>query len=73
MRKKKKKDTWQFSGFFPLGDIPAVFSAEPPADLVAKIDQLDPMEEVPVLDDDVIASSRRELTHARLRHFMMAN
>ncbi|KAJ3494219.1 hypothetical protein NLG97_g4220 [Lecanicillium saksenae] len=74
--KKGKKASWlnwQFSGFFPHGDIPAVFNAEPPADVVSKIDQLDPLDAVPVLEDDVIASSRRELTQARLRRSMMAN
>lgn len=74
-RRTKKSSwlSWQFSGFFPHGDIPAVFKAEPPADLVSKIDQLDPLDEVPVLEDDVIASSRRELTQARLRRSTMAH
>ncbi|OAQ97080.1 hypothetical protein LLEC1_03846 [Akanthomyces lecanii] len=74
-RRTKKPSwlSWQFAGFFPHGDIPAVFNAEPPADLVSKIDQLDPLEEVPVLEDDVIASSRRELTQARLRRSTMTH
>ncbi|KAJ6782724.1 hypothetical protein PWT90_04994 [Aphanocladium album] len=74
--KKGKKASWlswQFSGFFPHGDIPAVFNAEPPADILSKIDQLDPLDAVPVLEDDVIASSRPELTQARLRRSMMVN
>lgn len=65
--------SWQFSGFFPHGDIPAVFNAELPMELAAKIDELDPLEEVPVLEDDVIANSRGELSQARLRREMMAS
>ncbi len=71
--KKASWLSWGFAGFFPHGDIPAVFNAEPPADLVSKIDQLDPLQEVPVLEDDMIAGSRREFTQARLRRSMMAN
>lgn len=75
-RPKKTKASWlhwQFSGFFPHGDVRAVFNAELPAEVVSKIDELDPLDAVPVLEDDVIASSRRELTQARLRRSMMAN
>lgn len=77
IRSKRMKKTswlsWQFSGFFPHGDLSTVFNAEPPAELVDKIDQLDPLDEVPVLEDDVITSSRPEVTKARLRRSMMTH
>lgn len=75
LKKGKKKSwfSWQFSGFFPHGDIRAVFTADPPEALLNKIEQLDPLEEVPVLEDDVMANSHPEVSQARLRRSMMAS
>ena len=69
---KKSWLGWNFTGFSPHGDIQAVFKAEPPPDIADKIDRLDPLDEVPVLEDDVVTKSHADVPQARLRRAMMA-
>lgn len=64
--------SWKFTGFSPHGDIQAVFKADPPLDISDKIDQLDPLEEVPVLEDDMVANLQIEVPQGRLRRSTMA-
>jgi hypothetical protein len=69
--KKNSLFNWQFSGFSPHGDVQAVFKAQPPQAISDRIDELDPLEEVPVLEDDVVSKSHPEVTQERLRRLMM--
>ncbi|CAG9981285.1 unnamed protein product [Clonostachys byssicola] len=71
---KKEKSSWAklvFTGFWPHGDINAVLKADPPPELIAQLERLDPIKEISVLEDDLIAEAQHEVTHAKLRRAMM--
>ncbi|KAJ6443790.1 nonselective cation channel [Purpureocillium lavendulum] len=54
-RRKRPSKTWRFTGFSPHGDIQAVFETPLPEEVSDFIEMLDPMNEVPVLEDDVMS------------------
>ncbi|KAG5934636.1 hypothetical protein E4U59_006077 [Claviceps monticola] len=58
---------WRFTGFSPHGDIYAVFTAGLPDHVSRKIDLLDPVEDVPVLEDDVMSTLSGDVPRSRLR------
>ncbi|KAI8676335.1 hypothetical protein NCS56_00520900 [Fusarium sp. Ph1] len=70
-RNKKSWFGWQFTGFSPHGDVQAVFKANPPSYMSNKINQLDPLDNIPVLEADVVATSQAEVSQARLRRATM--
>lgn len=70
-RNKKSWFGWQFTGFSPHGDVQAVFKANLPSYMSNKINQLDPLDDIPVLEADVVATSQAELSQARLRRAVM--
>ncbi|KAG5929688.1 hypothetical protein E4U53_002396 [Claviceps sorghi] len=58
---------WRFTGFSPHGDIHAVFTAALPDDVSRQMDLLDPVEDVPVLEDDVMSTLSADVPRSRLR------
>ena len=72
-KRKSALRSWHFAGFSPHGDIQAVFRAGPPPEILDKIDELDPLDAVPVLEDDVIAETRADVSIAHLRRRMMTS
>ncbi|RSL51152.1 hypothetical protein CEP54_011553 [Fusarium duplospermum] len=70
-RNKKSWFGWHFTGFSPHGDVRAVFKANPPPYMSENINQLDPLEEIPVLEADVVATSQAAVSQARLRRATM--
>lgn len=58
---------WHFTGFSPHGDIHAVFEAPLPEEVSRKIDLLDPVDDVPVLEDDVMSTLSGDVPRSRLR------
>lgn len=62
---------WHFAGFSPHGDIQAVFRALPPPAIADRISELDPLDEVPVLEDDMVAKTRVDTQRAELRRSAM--
>ncbi|RSL62439.1 hypothetical protein CEP53_004792 [Fusarium sp. AF-6] len=70
-RNKKSWFGWQFTGFSPHGDIKAVFRANLPLYMSNKINQLDPLDETPVLEADVVTTSQADVSQARLRRATM--
>ncbi|KAG5983437.1 hypothetical protein E4U55_008145 [Claviceps digitariae] len=58
---------WRFTGFSPHGDILAVFTAALPDHVSRRIDLLDPVEDVPVLEDDVMSTLSADVPRSRLR------
>ncbi|KAK2592184.1 hypothetical protein QQS21_010103, partial [Conoideocrella luteorostrata] len=58
---------WRFTGFSPHGDIHAVFTAAVPDDVSRMIDLLDPVDDVPVLEDDVMSTLSGDVPTSRLR------
>lgn len=66
-RNKRSFFNWQFTGFSPHGDIHAVFTTPLPDELSQKIDQLDPVGDVPVLEDDVVSILSADMSRSRLR------
>ncbi|KAM6536430.1 hypothetical protein FALCPG4_002435 [Fusarium falciforme] len=70
-RNKKSWFGWQFTGFSPHGDVQAVFKANPPSYMSDKINQLDSLDDIPVLEADVVATSQAEVSQARLRRATM--
>ncbi|KND89680.1 hypothetical protein TOPH_05616 [Tolypocladium ophioglossoides CBS 100239] len=71
-RDKPSLLSWHFTGFSPHGDIQAVFKVPLPADISDKIDELDPVEEVPVLEDDVMSRLSADIPRSRLRRSRMS-
>jgi hypothetical protein len=57
---------WHFTGFSPHGDIHAVFTAPLPQEVADAIDLLDPVDDVPVLEDDVMSTLSGDVSR-RLR------
>ncbi|RTE79091.1 hypothetical protein BHE90_006407 [Fusarium euwallaceae] len=70
-RNKKSWFGWQFTGFSPHGDVKAVFRANLPMYMSNKINQLDPLDEIPVLEADVVTTSQADVSQARLRRVTM--
>lgn len=64
---KKTLVKWQFTGFSPHGDIQAVFDAQPPIDISDTIDALDPLSEVPILEDDLMPTVSGDMPRSKLR------
>ncbi|CAM1501803.1 Fc.00g037870.m01.CDS01 [Cosmosporella sp. VM-42] len=64
---KKSLINWQFTGFSPHGDIQAVFKAAPPPNISDMIDQLDPLGEVPILEDDLMPRMSGDMPRSKLR------
>ncbi|KID78793.1 Calcium channel YVC1 [Metarhizium brunneum] len=58
---------WRFTGFSPHGDIQGVFTAPLPDDVSARIHLLDPVDDVPVLEDDVMSTLSGDVPRSRLR------
>lgn len=58
---------WHFTGFSPHGDIHAVFDAPLPDEVSTRIDLLDPVDDVPVLEDDVMSTLSGDVSRSRLR------
>ncbi|KAG8410853.1 hypothetical protein J3458_016610 [Metarhizium acridum] len=58
---------WRFTGFSPHGDIQAVFTAPLPDDVSTRIHLLDPVDDVPVLEDDVMSTLSGDVSRSRLR------
>ncbi|KHN94695.1 nonselective cation channel [Metarhizium album ARSEF 1941] len=58
---------WHFTGFSPHGDIQAVFTAPLPDEVALRIDLLDPVDDVPVLEDDVMSTLSGDVSRSRLR------
>ncbi|KAJ4312196.1 hypothetical protein N0V84_010062 [Fusarium piperis] len=73
LRNKKSWFGWHFTGFSPHGDVRAVFKANPPPYMSDNINQLDPLDEIPVLEADVVATSQAAVSQARLRRATMRN
>lgn len=71
LRNKKSWFGWHFTGFSPHGDVRAVFKANPPPYMSDNINQLDPLDEIPVLEADVVATSQAAVSQARLRRATM--
>lgn len=71
MKPRKSLIKWQFTGFSPHGDIQAVFKSVPPADITDIIDQLDPLGEVPILEDDLMPRASSEMPRLKLRRSSM--
>ena len=69
---KRTLFSWHFSGFSPHGDIHGVFKTPLPDDFVQKMDFLDPMSDVPVLEDDVMSCISGELPRSRLRRPLLS-
>ncbi|RSL53693.1 hypothetical protein CEP51_014849 [Fusarium floridanum] len=70
-RNKKSWFGWQFTGFSPHGDVKAVFRANLPMYMSNKVNQLDPLDEIPVLEADVVTTSQADVSQARLRRATM--
>ncbi|RMJ16193.1 hypothetical protein CDV36_004128 [Fusarium kuroshium] len=70
-RNKKSWFGWQFTGFSPHGDVKAVFRANLPMYMSNKINQLDPLDEIPVLEADIVTTSQADVSQARLRRATM--
>ena len=58
---------WQFTGFSPHGDIQAVFQSTPPFDISDTIEALDPLSEVPILEDDLMPATSGDMPRSQLR------
>ncbi|KAK4086782.1 hypothetical protein Purlil1_8947 [Purpureocillium lilacinum] len=71
-RPKRPSRSWRFTGFSPHGDIQAVFETPLPEEVSDFIDILDPMSEVPVLEDDVMSRLSGDVPRSRLRRSRMS-
>ncbi|KAI5464049.1 hypothetical protein BGZ63DRAFT_502840 [Mariannaea sp. PMI_226] len=69
----KKPSKWQFMSFSPYGDVQAVFKAAPPPDIADTIEQLDPLSEVPILEDDLMPTMMGDNPRSKLRRWRMLN
>lgn len=69
----KRPSKWQFMGFSPYGDVQAVFRAAPPPDIADVIEQLDPIAEVPILEDDLMPTMSGDNPRSKLRRWRMLN
>ncbi|KAH8677141.1 hypothetical protein BGZ61DRAFT_457673 [Ilyonectria robusta] len=69
--KTKKPSKWQFMSFSPYGDVQAVFRAAPPPDIADVIDQLDPLSEVPILEDDLMPTMLGDNPRSKLRRWRL--
>lgn len=66
-KRRRRFFPWRFTGFSPHGDIHAVFTAAVPDDVSKRIDLLDPVDDVPVLEDDVMSTLSGDAPRSRLR------
>ncbi|KAH7176625.1 hypothetical protein EDB81DRAFT_44736 [Dactylonectria macrodidyma] len=69
--KAKKPSKWQFMSFSPYADVQAVFKAAPPPDIADVIDQLDPLSEVPILEDDLMPTMLGDNPRSKLRRWRL--
>ncbi|KOS22099.1 hypothetical protein ESCO_001773 [Escovopsis weberi] len=52
---------WRFTGFFPHGDIQAVFEADAPPEALEEADELDGLSEMGFTDTDAISRASRDM------------
>ncbi|KJZ69729.1 hypothetical protein HIM_10869 [Hirsutella minnesotensis 3608] len=71
-RNKGSLRSWHFSGFSPHGDVLAVLKTELPDDIERRIDDLDPLDEVPVLEDDMVSKISSDIPGAGARRSRMS-
>lgn len=71
LAKPAKRSKWQFIAFSPHDDVQAVFKSAPPPDISDIIDQLDPLSEVPILEDDLMPGLSGDMPRSKLRRWRM--
>ncbi|KAI8683053.1 hypothetical protein NCS56_00429100 [Fusarium sp. Ph1] len=70
-RASGKRSKWQFTALSPHSDIQAVFKSVPPMEISDIIDQLDPLGEVPILEDDLMPTMTGDNPRSNLRRWRM--
>ncbi|KAJ4140074.1 hypothetical protein NW768_001427 [Fusarium equiseti] len=70
-RASGKRSKWQFTSLSPHNDVQAVFKSVPPTEISDIIDQLDPLGEVPILEDDLMPTMAADNPQSKLRRVRM--
>ncbi|RKL34233.1 hypothetical protein BFJ72_g9418 [Fusarium proliferatum] len=70
-RASGKRSKWQFTSLSPHNDVQAVFKSIPPTEISDIIDQLDPLGEVPILEDDLMPTMAGDNPQSKLRRWRM--